>query len=63
MHVQIFIINIHVLNKHYKLLLFGGVRFEPRAMNLQNRHSTAWATPLVHFALVILEMESWKLFA
>jgi hypothetical protein len=26
------------------------------ALHLQSRHSTAWATPPVHFALVILEM-------
>jgi hypothetical protein len=26
-------------------------------------HSTTWVTPLVHFALLILEMGSWELFA
>jgi hypothetical protein len=30
---------------------------------LQSRCCTAWATPPVHFSLIILEMESHKLFA
>jgi hypothetical protein len=33
-----------------------GLGFELRALHLQSRSSTAWATPLVHFALVILEI-------
>jgi hypothetical protein len=32
-------------------------------LSLQSRPSTAWATPPVHFALVILEMGFCKLFA
>jgi hypothetical protein len=36
--------------------------FELRASGLQSRHCTAWATSPVHFALVILDMESCKLF-
>jgi hypothetical protein len=28
-----------------------------------NRHSTSWAIPTVHFALVILEMKCWELFS
>jgi hypothetical protein len=35
---------------------FGGVGFELRALCLQSRHSTVWATPSVHFGVVILEM-------
>jgi hypothetical protein len=34
-----------------------------RALSLQNRHSITWATPPVHFALVILEARSCKLLA
>jgi hypothetical protein len=33
-----------------------GFGFELRVLHLQNRPSTTWATPLVHFALIILEM-------
>jgi hypothetical protein len=40
-----------------------GLGFELRALYLQSRSSTPWAIPPVHFALVILEMESHKLFA
>jgi hypothetical protein len=39
-----------------------GLGFELRALSLQSRHSTAWATPPVHFALVILKMGSCELF-
>jgi hypothetical protein len=40
-----------------------GLRFEHRASGLQSRSSTAWATPAVHFALVILEMGVlWNIF-
>jgi hypothetical protein len=47
-----------------KSLFFSvGLAFELGASCLQSRHPTAWATPVVHFALVILEMESFKLFA
>jgi hypothetical protein len=39
-----------------------GLGFEVRASCLQSRHSTAWAIPPVHFALVILEIGvSWGL--
>jgi hypothetical protein len=41
----------------------AGLGFELRASYLQSRYSTVWATLLVHFALVILEMDSHKLFA
>jgi hypothetical protein len=37
--------------------------FEFRALYSKNRPSTIWATHPVHFALVILEMGSWVLFA
>jgi hypothetical protein len=40
-----------------------GVGFELRASCLQSGCSTTCATPPVHFALVILEMESLELFA
>jgi hypothetical protein len=33
-----------------------GLEFEFKASHLQSRHFTTWAIPLVHFALVILEM-------
>jgi hypothetical protein len=46
--------------KKFFLLELG---FEFRASHLQSRYSTAWAIPLVHFALVILEMGSCILFA
>jgi hypothetical protein len=39
------------------------LEFTLRASHLQSRHSTVWATPLVHFSLVILEMGSQELFA
>jgi hypothetical protein len=45
------------------LLLGRELGFEPRVSLLQSKHSIAWATPRVHFALVILEMGSPKLFA
>jgi hypothetical protein len=35
---------------------------ELRASHLQNRRFTTWATSPVHFALIILEMGSLKLF-
>jgi hypothetical protein len=38
------------------LSLSVGLGFELRALHLQNRYFTAWATPPVHFALVIF----WK---
>jgi hypothetical protein len=40
-----------------------GLGFELRTWCLQNRHSTARATPPAHFALLILEMGSQELFA
>jgi hypothetical protein len=40
-----------------------GLGFELKALNLQSRHSTAQAITLLHFAIVILEMGSYKLFA
>jgi hypothetical protein len=33
-----------------------GLGFELRALCLQSRHATGWITPLVYFALVILEI-------
>jgi hypothetical protein len=44
-------------------LFFVGLTFEFRVLSLQSRHSISWATPSVHFTLVILEMGSHKLFA
>jgi hypothetical protein len=45
---------------YFILFFFFLVRlaFELRALDWQSWCSTAWATPLVHFALVILEMGS-----
>jgi hypothetical protein len=40
-----------------------GLGFELMALYLWSRCCTSWTTPLVHFALVILEMESCQLFA
>jgi hypothetical protein len=40
-----------------------GLGFELRPLHLQSRHSTAWAMIPVHFALVILEIGSLKLFS
>jgi hypothetical protein len=37
--------------------------FELRSSHLHSRPSTTWATPPVHFALVILEIGSHELFA
>jgi hypothetical protein len=37
-------------------LVLVGLGFELRALSLQSRCFTTWATPPVHFALVILEM-------
>jgi hypothetical protein len=42
---------------------FGGTGVWIQASCLQSRCFTAWATPSVHFALVILEMRSQELFA
>jgi hypothetical protein len=47
----------------FSFFFLVGLGFEPRALHLQSRHSTAWATPPVHFALVILEMWSHELLA
>jgi hypothetical protein len=44
-------------------LSFLVLGFELRALHLQSRCLTAWATPPLHFALVILEVESLELFA
>jgi hypothetical protein len=44
------------------LFVFGGLEFELKASHLQSRRSTASSTPPVHFAVVILEMGSCKLF-
>jgi hypothetical protein len=46
----------------YIFCFWVGLEFEFRASHLQSRHSTAWDTPPVHFPLVILEIESCKLF-
>jgi hypothetical protein len=40
-----------------------GLRFELRGLHLQASSLLLQPTPPVHFALVILEMESLKLFA
>jgi hypothetical protein len=39
------------------------LEFEFRALCLQSRNFTAWATPPVHFIMVILEMGFCELFA
>jgi hypothetical protein len=44
-------------------VLFGGGGVELQASATQGSSSTTWATPSVHFALVILEMRSPELFA
>jgi hypothetical protein len=36
------------------LLWLVGLEFELEGLHLQNRHSTAWFTPPVHFGLLIL---------
>jgi hypothetical protein len=36
---------------------FSGFGFELRASSLLSRCSTAWVTPPVHFALIILEVD------
>jgi hypothetical protein len=38
------------------------LEFEIRASQSQSSNSTAWAMPLVHFALVILEVGFCELF-
>jgi hypothetical protein len=43
--------------------LLVGLGFELRASNCQAKYFTTSATPLVHFALVILEIGSHELFA
>jgi hypothetical protein len=40
-----------------------GLSFQLRASHLQSRCSATWVTPLVYFAVVILEMRSCELFA
>jgi hypothetical protein len=52
----------HRLSFHSFVFPSVGLGFELRALNLRSRHSTPWVTPPVHFALVILEMETDKLF-
>jgi hypothetical protein len=45
------------------VLFFGGTGVWTQGFVLANKHSAAaWATLLVHFTLVILEMGSFKLF-
>jgi hypothetical protein len=39
------------------IYLLLGLGFELRASHLQSRQSASWATPPVHFPLVILEMQ------
>jgi hypothetical protein len=51
------------VSKYYLFIYFVGLVFELRASHLQSSCSTSLATPPVHFALVILEMESQDLFA
>jgi hypothetical protein len=44
------------------LFFLVGLGFELRASHLQSRHTISWATPPVHFALIILEMGvSWTI--
>jgi hypothetical protein len=51
------------LTQSFGAFFFGRTGFELWAFSLQVRCSTAWTRPPVHFALVILEMESWELLA
>jgi hypothetical protein len=43
-------------------LVVVGPRFGLRALCLQSRHSTTWATAPVHFALIIVDMRFHELF-
>jgi hypothetical protein len=54
---------IEVLFFLFCFVFWVGLEFELRALHLQSRCSTASATSLVHFGLVILKVESGKLFA
>jgi hypothetical protein len=55
---------IDYLKQVFSLLFLSvGLGFELRVSNLQSSCSSASATHPTHFALVILEMESLKLFA
>jgi hypothetical protein len=64
--------NLHVTIKKVPYILYHfivfclfflvGLTFELKTSHLQSRCSTAWAMLPVHFALVILEMGSCKLF-
>jgi hypothetical protein len=58
-----FMKNQFTYHKIHSLSPFVGLRFELRTSGLQRRPSSTWATPPVHFALVILEMGSRELFA
>jgi hypothetical protein len=49
--------------KFFLSFLGGGTGVWTQDFTLQSRHSTAWAILSVHFAVVILEMESCELFA
>jgi hypothetical protein len=48
-------------NVHFLFLVW--LEFELKTSHSQSRHSTAWGTPPVCIALVVLEMGSCKLFA
>jgi hypothetical protein len=49
--------------KHESFFFFFWVGGDWGLLCFQSRHSTARATLSVHFALVILEKESWEKFA
>jgi hypothetical protein len=49
-------------NKKYLFLVSIGVGFGLSDSCLQSRHSTSWATPLLHFSQAILEMQYHDLF-
>jgi hypothetical protein len=53
---------VHMIQQFVYLFILMGLGFEVRVLCLQSRHSAAWATFPVHFALVILEMGSQELF-
>jgi hypothetical protein len=48
---------------HLIYLFLMGMKFQVRASHLQSRRSITRASPAFHFALVILEMGSLKIFA
>jgi hypothetical protein len=48
---------------HFFFNLLAVLEFELGSLLLQSRYSSTWPTPLVHFAVIILEVGSPELFA